>query len=170
MKTEILLLYLKRIHFHFKKYHFIIIGEIITIFLLFLIFHPENNAINTWACKNNAWIPVGTPSFPKPLVNCKKESLPKTKKECLRSGGVWKKQGPEPVETCNIKARDRGNICDDSTQCEGLCQANLTREEIRDEGMKGKQFKGIGQCSVWRVELGCFGVINKGVISVLCID
>lgn len=64
---------------------------------------------------------------------------------------------------------DRGNICTDNSECEGWCQADLSREDLQ-KGMSGKTFKGKGQCSVWRVELGCFGMLKQGKISVICID
>ena len=87
------------------------------------------------------------------------------------SGGVWKKQGPEPYETCNRKAIDRGNLCRDNGECEGMCQVELTEEEM-SQGMRGKTNikKNYGQCSVWVVELGCNGMMKQGKVSVICID
>ncbi len=123
-----------------------------------------------WVCQNNMWIAHGKPSYAKPEDPCGiKKAIPKTKEECLKNGGVWKKLGPDPFETCNIKALDRGAICTDNSECEGWCQADITRDQLR-EGMKGKTRKGKGRCSVWRIELGCFGMLKKGVVSVICID
>jgi hypothetical protein len=89
----------------------------------------------------------------------------------LAQGGVWRKQGPEPFETCNRKAIDRGNLCRDGSECEGSCQVELTRDQIR-QGMQGKikTNKKYGQCSVWVVELGCQGVMKKGKVEVMCVD
>jgi len=86
-------------------------------------------------------------------------------------GGVWEKLGPDPFETCNRKAIDRGALCRDSSECEGMCQVSLTREELQN-GMKNKLFKTVkyGQCSVWRVELGCQGHMKDGKVNVICID
>ena len=141
---------------------------LIIAFIRFVIGGPEDS----WICdKTGQWIKHGNPSYPKPEVSCAKTSLPKTKQDCLKTGGVWKKQGPEPFETCNIKAKDRGNICYDSNECEGTCQVDLTRDELT-KGMQGKTSinKKYGQCSVWVVELGCQGIIKNGKVQVICID
>lgn len=149
-----------------KKLLIIIVSIIFLLFGLVLLRGNEDS----WLCQNNQWIKHGFPSYPKPESPCgKKLPLPKNKNDCLKAQGVWKKQGPEPFETCNIKASDRGNICTDNGECEGWCQANLTRDELR-QGMSGKTFVGKGQCSVWRVELGCFGMLKQGRISTICID
>lgn len=140
------------------------------IFLLIVGFILLRGDEDLWICQNNQWIKHGNPSYPKPENPCgKKKSLPKNKEECLQIGGVWKKLGPDPVESCNIKAEDRGSICTDNSECEGWCQSDLSREQLQ-EGMRGKTLKGKGRCSVWRVELGCFGMLKQGTISVICID
>lgn len=127
---------------------------------------------DSWICRNGVWVEHGHPSYPKPESPCgKKIKLPKTKEDCLMKGGVWKKLGPDPFETCNIKATDRGNICHDSSECQGMCQVDLTRDEL-SQGMRGKLFtdKKRGACSVWVVELGCRGIMKDGKASVICID
>ena len=149
----------------------LIIGAIIIFILLFLRFvigGPEDN----WICDKGQWVSHGKPAYPKPENPCgKKISLPRIKEDCLKIGGVWKKQGPEPFETCNVKAVDRGNICHDSSECEGSCQVSLSREEL-SLGMRGKLIanKKYGQCSVWIVELGCQGIMKNGKAQVFCID
>lgn len=97
--------------------------------------------------------------------------MPRTQDECLKIGGVWRKQGPEPFETCNVKAADRGNVCHDNSECQGWCQVDLTRDEL-SQGMRGKisSTKKRGVCSVWTVELGCFGMMKEGKAQVICID
>ncbi len=157
---------------YLRRIAFIVFGVLIALVLPFFIFRPflyRNNDI--WVCKKNKWVASGSPSYPKPEDPCgKKYPLPKNKDECLKANGVWKRMGPDPVETCNIKAADRGSVCTDNDECEGWCQANLTRDQVR-EGMTGKlNVKGKGTCSVWRVELGCFGILKKGSMSVICID
>ena len=149
-----------------KKILIIFVAIFIICILLVLLRGRED----LWICQNNKWITHGKPSYSKPTDPCgKKPPLPKTKDECIKNGGTWKKLGPDPVETCNIKAADRGSICTDSSECEGWCQANATREQLR-AGMSGKTWRGKGQCSVWRVELGCFGILKEGRVSVICID
>lgn len=126
---------------------------------------------DNWICKSGQWVKHGNPSNPKPTTICgKKIPLPKTKDECLKIGGVWKKMGPDPFETCNKKTIDVGRECDDASQCEGTCLAKLTKEELRS-GMKGKIFiKKKGGCSPWVVTLGCQGIVKNGITSILCID
>uniref|UniRef100_A0A7C4M3A1 Uncharacterized protein n=1 Tax=candidate division CPR3 bacterium TaxID=2268181 RepID=A0A7C4M3A1_UNCC3 len=143
------------------------------IFLIIGLFYFLNkNTDGYWVCKNGKWVKQGKPSYPKPIVSCdKKPALPKNKEECLSEGGIWKKQGAAPFETCNQKTIDRGNLCRDNSECEGFCQIQLTKEELR-QTMSGKKTinKKYGQCSVWVVELGCFGVMEKGKAKVICVD
>jgi hypothetical protein len=140
----------------------------IIFFLRFVVGGPEDS----WICDNGQWVTHGKPAYSKPEGPCgQKISLPKTEADCLKISGVWKKQGPEPFETCNVKAKDRGNICHDNSECQGMCQVDLTKEEL-SQGMKGKisTDKKYGQCSVWVVELGCFGMMKQGKAQVICID
>lgn len=147
----------------------IIIGIILGV-IFCILFAVLRGREDYWMCKSGQWVAHGKPSYPKPIVSCAgKVKLPRTKDECLKQGGVWKKLGPDPFETCNFKAKDRGNICYDSSECEGSCQANLTREELT-EGMRGKWWIRNGQCSVWVVELGCQGIVRDGKASVICKD
>jgi len=144
----------------------IIIGVIF--FLRFIVGGNEDN----WICDKGQWTTHGKPSYPKPENPCgQKISLPKTKEDCLKINGVWKKKGIEPFETCNVKAKDRGNICHDNNECQGMCQIDLTKEEL-SQGMRGKILsnKKYGQCSVWVIELGCFGMMKQGKAQVICID
>ena len=138
------------------------------LFIRFIFGGPEDN----WICDKGVWITHGKPSYPKPEDPCgKKISLPKTKEDCLKINGSWRKLGPDPFETCNLKVTDRGNICHDSSECQGMCQVDLTKEELR-QGMSGKLFsnKKHGTCSVWVVELGCRGIMKEGKAQVICID
>ena len=158
------------------KKPFIIIGIVlVTILVLRFILGGDED---TWICETKPasgearWIKHGNPAYPSPVITCKgTKPLGKTKEECLTQGGVWKKQGPEPFETCNRKAIDRGNLCRDNGECEGMCQVDLTQEEL-SQGMRGKvtTSKKYGQCSVWVVELGCRGMMKQGKVQVICID
>jgi hypothetical protein len=150
----------------------IIIAAIIILFILLLsIFNVRNEGF--WVCdKKGFWIKSGNPNYPTPIISCvNRIPLPKSKDDCISQRGVWKKQGPEPFETCNRKASDRGNLCRDNNECEGMCQVDLTKEEL-SQGMRGKLNvnKKFGQCSVWVVELGCKGIMKQGKPQVICID
>ena len=126
-----------------------------------------------WVCdKNGVWVKHGHLSYPSPAMACTNpKQLATNQADCLAAGGVWAKQGPDPVETCNRKAPDRGNLCRDNNECEGMCQVDLTDEEL-SQGMKGKIDinKKYGQCSVWVTELGCYGMMEKGKVGVICVD
>jgi len=144
---------------------------LIIFLLLFIRFFLDGDE-DTWICSNGKWVKHGQPSYSKPIVSCNGITpLPKNKQDCINQGGIWEKQGPEPFETCDRKTVDRGNLCRDNDECEGWCQVDLTRSEL-SQGMLGelKTNKKNGQCSVWVVELGCFGMMKKGKANVICID
>jgi hypothetical protein len=152
-----------------KKIIFIIFVFIFIFLLLFIII---NKSVGFWKCENGKWEKQGNPNYPKPIVDCANPvKLPKNKDECIKIGGVWAKQGPEPFETCNRKTIDRGNLCRDNSECEGMCQVDLTKDQL-SQGMRGKLNlnKKLGQCSVWVVELGCKGIMQNGKAQVICID
>lgn len=156
---------------HLNRPIYVFIGAVLTLTLFgFIIRFFFGGNEDIWICQDNKWVAHGRPSYVKPTDPCgKKAPLPKSEVGCIKGGGVWKKMGPDPFETCNIKATDRGTICTDNSECEGWCQANISRAELR-EGMRGKTKKGRGTCSVWRVELGCFGMVEKGIVKTICID
>jgi hypothetical protein len=157
-----------------KKKILILIGLLILLALWLRVFSGDED---TWLCTKTSsgkleWVKHGNPSYPKPVVFCDKHNLlPKTEKECLDQGGTWKKRGIEPFATCNMKAVDRGNLCKDGSECEGLCQVSLSQDEL-SQGMRGKLNKNVkyGQCSVWVVELGCQGIMKNGKAQVMCLD
>jgi hypothetical protein len=150
-----------------KRFLLILFFLLLGVFILrFVIGGPEDD----WICDKGEWVKHGNPSSEKPITPCgKKTSLPKNKEDCLKIGGIWKKVGIFPNEVCNKKADDRGNICTDSSQCQGVCQANLTKEEMY-QGMRGKSFNKKGVCSVFVLEFGCFGIVRNGRASVICMD
>lgn len=152
------------------KKNIMIVGTIVILLIIIRFFFggPEDS----WICNEGEWVKHGNPSYDKPIVACgKKPSLPKTEKECVAKGGRWKKIGIDPIPSCNLKAKDQGNLCRDNSECEGRCQAELTWEEIR-AGMSGKLVKDIqyGKCSAWVLSLGCQGVMERGRVHVYCFD
>jgi len=155
-----------------KKFFIILVVLVVVFSIIFFLLSAVDGPEGNWICNKGKWITYGKPSYPKPENACgQKTSLPRDKDNCLKIGGVWKKQGPEPFETCNRKAIDRGNLCRDNSECEGTCQVDLSREEL-SQGMRGelKINKKFGQCSVWVVELGCRGIMKNGKAQVICID
>lgn len=102
-------------------------------------------------------------------VTTLKFTVPKDKEACEKIGGVWKKLGPRPFEECNIPTQDTGKECRGSNQCEGVCIADLTRDQIT-EGMKGKLFKTLGKCSSFIKVLGCRAYVYQDWAQVICAD
>ena len=102
-------------------------------------------------------------------VTTTKIAIPKDEQSCLAQNGTWKKMGIRPVASCNLPTQDGGKSCTSSDNCEGVCLADLTNEELR-EGMKGRLFKTDGQCSDWLIVLGCKAYVYKGWAQVVCSD
>jgi hypothetical protein len=150
----------------------LVFAAISIIIIILILFYNNGGLDGFWICdKNGSWTKKGNPNYPKPVKSCTVIPLPNNQSGCITSGGIWKKQGPEPFATCNRKAVDRGNLCRDNSECEGMCQVDLTKDEL-SLGMRGKinVNKKYGQCSVWVVELGCNGIMKRGKTQVICVD
>jgi len=102
-------------------------------------------------------------------VTTLKFTVPKDKESCLAKGGVWKRPGPRPTEECNLPTTDAGKVCSGSNQCEGVCLAELTSDQLR-QGMSGKMFKTQGACSSVIKIYGCRAYVYRGWASVVCAD
>lgn len=102
-------------------------------------------------------------------VTTLKFTVPKDQENCEKVGGVWKKPGPRPFEECNLPTKDAGKICSGSHECEGVCLADLTSEELR-KGMSGKLFKTTGKCSSFIKIFGCRAYVYQGWAQVVCAD
>ncbi len=102
-------------------------------------------------------------------VTTYKITIPSDQESCEAKGGVWKKIGIRAHEECDLPTTDGGKICDGSQQCEGLCLADLSKEDIQ-KGMRGKLFKTSGKCSSWIKIVGCRAYVYRGWASVVCAD
>jgi hypothetical protein len=102
-------------------------------------------------------------------VTTYKFTIPQDQASCEAKGGVWKKPGPSPREECNLPTTDSGKVCDGSHQCEGICLAELSKDDMQ-KGMRGKQFKTNGKCSAWIKNLGCRVYVYRGWAGVVCVD
>jgi hypothetical protein len=98
-----------------------------------------------------------------------KFTIPQDQKSCEAKGGIWKKIGIRPMEECNLPTTDGGKSCWGSNVCEGVCLAELSREDLQ-KGMKGKMFKREGKCSEWVKVVGCRAYVYQGWASVVCSD
>ena len=102
-------------------------------------------------------------------VTTYKLTIPKDQESCEAANGVWKKIGPSPKEECNLPTNDSGKVCDGSHQCEGVCLADLSKEDLQ-KGMRGKLFKTNGKCSAWIKIVGCRAYVYRGWAGVVCAD
>lgn len=137
----------------------------ITVFILFILL------IITWRIDRTFFHPY-FPNLKDEIfsqVTTTKISVPKDKESCLAKGGVWKKLGPRPIEECNLPTKDAGKICSNGSECESICQAEISREQLQ-KGMRGQMFKTKGKCSSWVKILGCRGYVNHGWATVICAD
>ena len=98
-----------------------------------------------------------------------KFTIPQDQESCEAKGGVWKKIGISPKEECNLPTTDSGKICDGSHQCEGVCLADLSKDDLQ-AGMRGKIFKTNGKCSAWIKNFGCRAYVYRSWASVVCAD
>lgn len=102
-------------------------------------------------------------------VETLKFTVPNTKDGCLQKGGVWARLGPHPAEECNLPTTDAGKACESSNVCEGVCLADLTRDQL-SQGMGGKMFQTNGKCSSFIKIVGCHAYVYRGWASVVCAD
>lgn len=92
-----------------------------------------------------------------------KIQVPQTKEGCLAIGGSWINVGlPGTPKRCDIKTGDGGKTCIDSSQCQGECLANKS---------KNTGSKTPGKCSDYIATFGCYRKVEKGIVGVeLCAD
>jgi hypothetical protein len=98
-------------------------------------------------------------------------AIPKDQATCLAQGGRWERIGIAPYEQCNLPAPDAGRVCNDSSECAGLCLANLSPEEQERVRRQGTPIQTSGKCSNWVIVVGCVAVVENGQVkNILCLD
>lgn len=97
-----------------------------------------------------------------------KENTPKDKESCEALGGVWKKIGISPIEVCNLPTSDANKECTSSDECEGICVAELSQEEL--DKIKRETIRTKGRCTAWRIVVGCRAVVENGEARLICLD
>ncbi|MDE3090102.1 MAG: hypothetical protein KGJ80_12035 [Chloroflexota bacterium] len=114
--------------------------------------------------RNAATTPTARPT--KSLVD-----LPKDKATCEAQGGKWGRIGLAPTESCNLPTSDGGQVCSDSSECEGLCIADLSPAD-RDRLIRNKvTIETKGRCARWRITVGCIPLVAEGKVkAILCLD
>jgi hypothetical protein len=84
------------------------------------------------------------------------------KADCLTKGGFIERAGMLGFERCTIRYSDGGNICIDSSNCEGKCLASV-------EGAQNKAVS--GQCQATDNPFGCYAEVIAGTTGpALCVD
>lgn len=97
--------------------------------------------------------------------------MPKDQPSCLAAGGKWGRIGLGPREECNLPTSDAGTACSDSSECESLCLAELSKADqeriTRDKAIIQTK----GKCAAWRIVVGCIARVENGQVKgILCID
>lgn len=96
--------------------------------------------------------------------------IPQDQATCLAQGGKWGRIGLAPQEQCNLPAPDAGHVCNDSSECTGLCLADLSAEE-KERLRQRTPIPTSGQCSRWVIVVGCVAVVENGQVkAIVCRD
>jgi hypothetical protein len=97
--------------------------------------------------------------------------IPKDQAACEAQGGKWGRIGLAPREECNLPTTDAGKVCSDSSECEGMCVANLSREDYDRVTKNRVVIDAKGKCTPWRIVVGCLAIVTDGKVNgILCID
>lgn len=98
-------------------------------------------------------------------------SIPQDQATCLAQGGKWGRIGLAPKEQCNLPAPDAGQVCNDSSECTGLCLADLSAEEKERLTRQRTPIPTSGKCSNWVIVVGCIAVVENGQVrGIVCRD
>ena len=76
-------------------------------------------------------------------------------------------------EFCVLPASDAGKTCNDSSECQGGCIAELTPEEhdLLTKEYGKHVLEKTGQCSQWQQMFGCFPFVSNGKVKeILCVE
>jgi len=89
---------------------------------------------------------------------------------CESMGGRWGQIGLSPKEECNLPTKDADKLCSDSSQCESMCIAELSEEEMNRVFREGAVIKTDGKCAAWKIVVGCIPIVKNGIVQIICID
>ena len=112
-----------------------------------------------------------------PADNAKEKANPKallTQEACEAAGGEWGTFGLVPKERCNRHTSDAGKVCNDSSECESECIAQLSeneKREVNEKAAKGQAIAKQGKCSKLGINVGCHAFVHKGQVpGIVCVD
>ncbi len=105
-----------------------------------------------------------SPSEPQ-LTKTDVPRVAKDKQSCLALNGEWKPQGRLQAYACVFTAKDAGQQCTDSSQCEYRCLLKPASD------MPTAGSRASGQCQATSSPFGCKYEVLGGVVQQgLCID
>ena len=85
------------------------------------------------------------------------------KADCTKQGGEMKRVGLMGDYACVIPTKDANKVCANDSDCEGACW--ITGHPA------GPDPKARGFCQPTNMPFGCYGTLDKGVVSAtLCVD
>jgi hypothetical protein len=146
----------------------------IVIPLLFLLVTGSALGADTgyWTCSKGQWVPVGEPSYNRPLRDCmEKPPLPQSQQRCDALGGTWGPAGLFPKPICRMPARDAARICGDADECDSTCLARLSQAQIDRLRQTGATLTTLGRCATVYPVFGCLAIVEKGQVhGLLCLD
>ncbi len=107
-------------------------------------------------------IPVELEAPMTPTPNTGGKMSVENKALCKAKGGFVERAGMLGFERCTMRYSDGGNICIDSSNCEGKCLATV-------EGAQNKAVS--GQCQATDNPFGCYAEVIAGATGpALCVD
>ena len=131
--------------------------KITTSFLLILLFTALASLLI--ACGSNP--PAQEPQ----PIKTEMPRIAKDEQSCRALNGEWKKQGRLQAYACVFTAKDAGQQCIDSSQCEYKCLVKPATE------MPAAGSQASGQCQATSSPFGCKHEILGGIVQRgLCID
>lgn len=90
---------------------------------------------------------------------------PQNQADCERLGGKWGKIGIFPKKICNLPTKDANKVCNDFSECEGTCMAELSKDQIEKTWRSRVTINASGKCTPWRLTVGCYPRVHDGKVK-----
>ena len=105
------------------------------------------------------------PVSERPQVEATEAYMPANAEICGRAGGDYIRDGMLGWYQCVYRYADGGQVCSDSSECEGDCRATTPMGEAPPEGYS------TGTCQLTTSPFGCYGTVENGRVGpFLCVD
>jgi hypothetical protein len=89
--------------------------------------------------------------------------------DCEEQDGEWKIWGENIEEMCNLFTSDADKECSDSSECEGLCVADVPEIYLKLIDENGP-IEMTGNCTARTITPGCFSVVHEGFVDGIACD